>query len=168
MAKAYENYPFTINLVCNILSLAIYGIGAYLLALISIYIMFFYLLFVLLSEYRLLKHSCRHCYYYGKRCAFGKGKVCSILFSKGNAKTFTSRKITRKSLIPDFLVFLVPFVAGIALLIMHFSGVVLVLVVILFLLGSMGNAFVRSNLACKYCKQRGIGCPAEKLFKKKN
>jgi hypothetical protein len=36
-----------------------------------------------------------------------------------------------------------------------------------FLLTFIGNGLVRGSLACKYCKQREIGCPAEQLFNKK-
>jgi hypothetical protein len=27
-----------------------------------------------------------------------------------------------------------------------------------------GNSFVRTRIVCKYCRQREIGCPAEKFF----
>jgi hypothetical protein len=30
----------------------------------------------------------------------------------------------------------------------------------------MGNAVVRSQLACRYCRQREIGCPAQRLFER--
>jgi len=33
-------------------------------------------------------------------------------------------------------------------------------------LATQGNYLVRSRIACKYCKQRELGCPAEKLFRK--
>jgi len=38
--------------------------------------------------------------------------------------------------------------------------------IILFFLFFGGTAMIRGNLVCKYCKQREIGCPAEKLFNK--
>jgi hypothetical protein len=37
----------------------------------------------------------------------------------------------------------------------------------LFFLGFAGNAMVRGCLVWKHCKQKDIGCPAEKLFNKK-
>jgi len=36
----------------------------------------------------------------------------------------------------------------------------------LILLTSAGNSYIRGSLACKYCQQRELGCPAEKLFNK--
>lgn len=167
MAKTYENYPYSLILACNIFSFVIYAIGVYLLSRISVYLMIPYIIFILWCESRVLKHSCINCYYYGKRCAFGKGKVCSIFFSKGNPKEFLSKKITWKSVAPDFLVFIIPLIAGIAVLIMDFKLTILALVIALFLLGFMGSAFVRGKIACRHCRQRELGCPAEKLFNKK-
>jgi hypothetical protein len=40
------------------------------------------------------------------------------------------------------------------------------LVIMLVLLSTIGNSFVRGSLACRYCKQRDLGCPAEQLFNK--
>jgi hypothetical protein len=58
-------------------------------------------------------------------------------------------------------------VLGIVLLIRTFNLLLLVLVILLFLLAFIGNGLIRSSLACKYCKQKEIGCPAEQLFSKK-
>jgi hypothetical protein len=67
-------------------------------------------------------------------------------------------------MLPDFLVFLVPAVSGIILLVISFEWQLLALVAALFILSFSGNALIRGSFACKYCKQREIGCPAEKLF----
>jgi hypothetical protein len=47
-----------------------------------------------------------------------------------------------------------------------FTWLVVVMLAILVVLSLGGNAVVRGSFACKYCKQRQIGCPAEKLFGK--
>jgi hypothetical protein len=69
-----------------------------------------------------------------------------------------------KDIVPDFLVFIVPVLAGIMLLIQEFTLNVLILIVVLLLLGFFGTALMRGQLACRYCKQREIGCPAAQLF----
>jgi hypothetical protein len=51
-------------------------------------------------------------------------------------------------------------------MIQGFTWTILILVIALLLLGFPGNALVRGQLACKYCKQREIGCPATQLFDK--
>ena len=123
--------------------------------------------YILFIEVRLLAKSCKHCYYYGRFCAFGKGKCSALFFKKGNPEEFLKTEITMKDIIPDFLTFIFPLIAGIFILISNFSWLIVVLLVILGALGFGGNALVRGSFACKYCKQREIGCPAERLFNQK-
>lgn len=161
-----ENYPLWIVIVANSVPLLLYGIGVFLFLQISIWWVVAYLLFVLLLEFRLVSGHCTDCYYYGKTCAFGRGRLSARLFPKGSQERFCAMEITWKDILPDFLVFIVPVLAGIWLLMREFSGTVLMLIVALLLLGFAGNALVRGGLACRYCMQREIGCPAERLFSK--
>ena len=126
------------------------------------------ILCIIILEFRLLGGHCTDCYYYRKTCAFGKGRLSCIFSPKGIPERFRHKKITWKDIIPDFLVFIVPVIAGIILLLNEFQWIILFLVIILLILGFIGNAFVRVQLACKYCKQKEIGCPAVQLFEKKN
>ncbi|MBU0533050.1 hypothetical protein KKB44_06170 [Candidatus Micrarchaeota archaeon] len=166
MAKCYEQYPLWIVFLSNLVSIAIYAIGGYILYQLGLIWLAIYLVYIVLLEVRLMKKSCTNCYYYGKLCAFGKGKLCAILFRKGSAKTFAQDKITWKDILPDFLVSIIPLLIGLALLIFNFNFLILSSIILLILLTSVGNGFVRGSLACKYCKQRELGCSAEKLFKK--
>ena len=65
------------------------------------------------------------------------------------------------------MVSLIPLVIGIALIIINFNWILLLLVFLLILLAFPINGFLRGSLACKYCKQRELGCPAEQLLNKK-
>jgi len=166
-SKPYENYPCWIMIISSFITILIYLTGAFIIFQLGIIWLILYLLYILGLEIRLMKKSCVNCYYYGKYCAFGKGKISAILFKKGNPKGFLKNKITWKDIIPDFLVSIIPIIVGIVLLILHFNWLILAFMVILVILTSAGNGFVRGSLACKHCKQREIGCPAEKLFNKK-
>jgi hypothetical protein len=165
--KCFENYPFSIVLFSNLVSIAIYLIGAFIISKIGIIWLILYLFFIISFEFRLIKWHCINCSYYGKVCAFGKGKISSIFFKKGNLKNFCKKQITWKDIIPDFMISLIPAIVGIIILVKDFDLIFLSLVIILLLLAFAGNGMVRSQLACKYCKQREIGCPAQKLFEKK-
>jgi hypothetical protein len=165
--RYFENYPCWIVFLANLVSVAIYLAGALIIYQTGLIWLILYIIYILILEFRLIGGHCRDCYYYGKTCAFGKGKISSIFFKKGNIKNFCKMKITWKDLIPDFLVSLIPIVIGIIILIKDFSWFILSLIIILVILTSIGNGFVRGNLACKYCKQRKIGCPAQKLFEKR-
>jgi len=162
--KCHENYPLRTVILANIVSLAIYMAGAFILYQLGWVWLIPYGLCISWLEMRVIRRSCVNCYYYGKVCAFGKGKLSRLLFPKGEAERFKRDKITWKDVAPDFMVALVPAVIGVILLIIDFTWPILSAVVLLVLLASLGNGLVRGSLACKYCKQREIGCPAEQLF----
>lgn len=152
--------------VCNTVGLAIYAIGLTLMAQLGTVWALIYAAYCIWMEIKVLSKSCRQCYYYGKLCGFGKGRVCSWFFSKETGKTLAEKRISWADIVPDFLVSLIPFGVGIALLFRSFSLPVLILVVLLAVLASVGTGLVRGQIACKYCKQRELGCPAEQLFGK--
>jgi hypothetical protein len=162
----YEQYPLRVVLISNSLSFATYLIGGFLILQLNFIFLLIYLLFIVTLEVRVLRRSCTGCYYFGKRCAFGKGKISALLFDKKDTKGLGQAKITWKSVVPDFLASLIPMVVGIGLLLVSFDPLILALVLALALLSSIGNGVVRGSYACKFCKQREIGCPAEKLFSK--
>jgi hypothetical protein len=125
-----------------------------------------YLLYCCGVEIHVMKTGCVDCYYYGKWCAFGKGKAAPLLFKRGDPKRFSSKCLTWKAFLPDMLVFLIPFGGGIALLIQGFSWSRAMMIAALAALSFGGNSFVRTRIACNYCKQRELGCPAEQFFGK--
>ena len=166
--KTYENYPCWIVIISNLVSIVIYFIGAYIIYQVGVIWLLIYLVYILGLEIRLMKKSCVNCYYYGKFCAFGKGKISSLFFKKGNPQKFCETKIIWKDILLDILVSVVPLLIGIALLILNFSWLILSLIILLIILSSAGSGFVRSSLACKFCKQKELGCSAERLFNKSN
>jgi hypothetical protein len=161
-----ENYPLWMVGISALVSLLIYGIGAYILFGFGILWVIVYLIFLVIFEFRLMSSHCPDCYYYGKTCAFGKGRLSALFFRKGDPERFTAMTLTWKDILPDFLLFIIPVLAGILLLIRGFSWTILILVIALLLLGFAGNALVRGQLACRYCMQRETGCPASQLFNK--
>jgi hypothetical protein len=164
--KVYDNFPFWIPLFACLLSLSIYSLGFYIFW--SLYLPFAaaYVVFCLWVEFKILKLSCVNCYYYGKNCGLGRGKFCAFVFKKGNPEKFIEKEISWKDLIWDFMVLIFPVIGGIILLIRDFTWLILILMVILVILSMAGNAVLRGSLVCKYCKQKELGCPAEKLFNK--
>ena len=166
MEKRFENYPAWIILTCNLVSLAIYAIGAVILSGISLWVSVAYLLFCLWLELRVMRKRCVNCFYYGKKCGTGKGRLCARLFKRGDPQTFAEKEASWKELLPDLLVSLLPLLAGIALSILDFTWFRTVLLALLIALTSGGTGFIRGNLLCKYCEQGRLGCPAAKLFEK--
>jgi hypothetical protein len=164
--KSYEQFPLWIPLTAIILSFSTYIIGAAILIEFSIIIALLYLLYCIGIELLVVIRSCKHCYYYNKLCGLGKGKYASFLVKKGDPKKFIEREVTVSDLLPDFLVALFPIAGGIILSIIDFSFIRIGLLILLILLSTSGTAFLRGSFACKYCKQRQIGCPADQFFNK--
>lgn len=164
--KTYDSFPVWIPVLSTIVSLLIYAIGTYVLLRFGFIVGVIYILYCFWVELRVLTKSCVSCYYYGKVCGLGRSVLCSLLFKKGDPGKFVEKKITWKHILPDFLVFIFPLLGGVILLIRDFSWMFLILLFILFDLSFIGGAVIRGSFACKYCRQREIGCPAEKLFSK--
>ena len=163
-AGCREQYSLSIVFVSNLVPVLIYVIGVIILARFSLFWVLAYVVFILLLEFRLISGHCVDCYYYGKTCAFGKGRMSARIFPRGDPVRFSRMTLTWKDILPGFLVFIIPVLAGVLLLVREFSWTILILVIALLLLGFLGNALVRTHLACGCCKQREIGCPAEQLF----
>ena len=163
--QTYENFPAWIPAVCTLLTMSIYAIGAIILGRFGILWAGLYLAYCLWIEFRVLKESCVDCTYYGKRCGLGRGRLCALLFREGDPSRFAEKNATWAAMVPDFLVPLIPLVGGVILLLTRgFSWSLVILLVLLVVLYFGGNAVARGALACRYCRQRELGCPAEKLF----
>ena len=165
-SECYESYPVWVVIIANLVSMCVYTIGALITYQIGIIWFILYLLYILLLEVKLLRTGCTNCYYYGKCCAFGKGKLSRLLFKKGNPEIFSQKQITWKDMVPDILVSVIPIIIGVVLLIVDFHWLLFSGVILLLLLTSVGNGVIRGSLACKHCKQFELGCPAQQLFNK--
>jgi hypothetical protein len=166
--KTYSVYPEWIVIISNLIAFLIYGSGIFIMFQLGWMAAILYLVYILAFEYRLLSRHCVNCYYWGKRCGFGKGRVSSLFFRKGDPAKFCSIKMSWKDLLPDLLISLVPLITGIVLIITKFNIFLLLSIIAIILLTTSGNGYVRGHLTCKFCKQRETGCPASELFKNEN
>ena len=162
----YDQFPIKYVAICILFSVVLYALGAYILTKFGVGVVILYLLYCLYVEVNVLYRSCRSCFYFGKLCAFGKGWMCSKLFKKDDPKKFTEKEISFLAMIPDFLVVIFPAIGGIMCLVSSFSWFCLALLIVFIVLFMSGTALIRGSFACKYCRQRELGCPAEQLFHK--
>jgi hypothetical protein len=167
MIKTHVNFPLRIVFLSNLVSLLIYLSGFIITLSLSRIAAILYCVFILALEYRLVSSHCVNCFYWGKTCGFGKGRLSALFFKRGDPSKFCENSFEWKDMIPDLLVTLIPLLIAIILMIIKFNLILLFATIILIALTTVGNGFVRGNLTCRYCKQREIGCPAEKLFNKK-
>ncbi|MDD1668521.1 MAG: hypothetical protein LUO97_01855 [Methanomicrobiales archaeon] len=167
MDDTYEQFPRRMVAVTVLVQVAIYLLGAYILLQISVWLAVIYAACILALEYRVLRHSCVSCYYYGRLCCFGRGKLAATFCRKGDPAAFLKKEIRWVDILPDFLVSLIPLVLGIILLVINFDPILLLAVVGLAVLAFPVQGFIRSTWSCRFCKQRELGCPAERLFSRK-
>jgi len=163
--KTYDNFPLRIVIISNLVSFLIYGSGLIITLRLGWIAAVLYLACILAFEYRLISRHCVNCYYWGKTCGFGKGRLSALVFKKGDPLKFCNSEISWKDMIPDLLISLIPFIIGIVLMIIKFDFILLFALIVILLAATIGNGFIRGSLTCKFCRQRESGCPAEKLFK---
>ena len=164
--ETYDDFPFSLVQVCMVVNITIYILGAYLIAPLGKIFVALYLLYCLWMEIRLLLRRCRDCYYFGRLCAFGKGKICSLFFKKGSPERFKMKKITWINLMPDLFVSLIPLIIGGFYLVQSFSWLRLSFILIFVIISFPITGFIRGSISCKFCRQKGMGCPAVQLFAK--
>jgi hypothetical protein len=87
-------------------------------------------------------------------------------FKPGDPSKFCAKQTTWKDMLPDLLISLAPLLIAIVLMIIEFDLLLLFAALIILASTTLGNGYIRGTLTCKYCKQRELGCPAEKLFNK--
>lgn len=164
--RSYENFPFSLVTAAILVNISIYALGAFILAGFGAPMVALYLLFCLGNEIHVMKKSCADCYYYGKWCAFGRGKAAALLFKKGDPQRFLTKSISRKDLTSDMLIVMFPLLGGIALLTNGITWVIVIALALLLVFSFGGNYWIRSRVACYSCKQRVLGCPAVRFFSK--
>jgi hypothetical protein len=163
--QTYENFPLWMPALASLVTLLIYTTGAIILAGFGTAISVLYVLYCMGLEIRIMRRSCVNCYYYGKNCGIGRSRLAALLFKQRDGKRFARDIISWTDLLPDFMVFLVPAFGAAVLMLHHFAWSTSVLLLVLLVLVFGGNGAVRSSFACKFCKQRELGCPAERLFR---
>jgi len=166
MAKYHEQYPAHLVLLINLFQLSVYAAGLYIMFKLNTITGLLYLVFIVVLELHNMKEGCSNCYYYGKRCAFGKGLIAPWFLKKGDGKVFAEREFTFKDFIPQILVVAIPVIVGIALLISRGFHIWLLIVVLYPVLSWFAaNPIIYGKIACPHCKQGKICCPALKFFK---
>jgi hypothetical protein len=93
-----DSYPLWIVILANILILAVYVAGAYIMFALSIITGILYAAYLVLLELYYFKEGCIHCCYFGKLCAFGKGAIAAMFFKEGDPEKFCEREFSFKDM----------------------------------------------------------------------
>jgi len=157
--EGLEDYPIGCVIGQNILFLAYFGIGFMGMLPLRIHgfpiISVLYALFLIIMLLLVLrKHLCAHCYYYGKLCSTGWGKLSVLMFGENSGNYQLGVKLAGVTWI---LVTAIPIVGIILALVLEYSPSNLTFLILFILLTPVN--FVSHRKACEKCKMRFI-CPA--------
>lgn len=117
-----------------------------------------YLIFAVLMVYVILrKLVCTKCFYYGKCCHSGWGKLSALFFKKGNMEKFSGVVVKILPPLTYGLLLIVPLVSIVISMIRSFSITKLIVLILLLLVSSYSGAIGRKK-SCERCKMKYI-CP---------
>ncbi len=107
-----------------------------------------------------LKYRCRYCWYFGKTCHAGLGKVAGLLFEKGEAQEFAKSSNVVPVAVLSFASLLLPLAAILIRTIAAFSWGNLGLLAAYFIAVVVGGFAIRPRFFCSHCRQGELRCPA--------
>jgi hypothetical protein len=150
--EGLEEYPRSTVIAGNLIMLGWIALGTvacYFLNRIAAWI--FLAVALLLVFIVLRKLVCTNCYYYGKWCATGWGKLSALMFKKGNIETFNDSVGVKLAPAIYGLLTLLPLVLGTIAAVRHFSVVKPIVLAALLLLGFYSGTLSRRK-SCAQCK----------------
>ena len=112
-----------------------------------------------------IRLRCSYCYYCGKRCYSGWGKIAGFSFKRGNNKEFNNPGNYGIVAFLSSVLLLAPIMLGILTLILAFSIPALLLIIAYCVVAFTPNYFFKEK-TCHMCKQGQLGCPAARKLHK--
>ena len=156
--QGLESYPLS-----TVVSGNFFLLGEFILGTIACWFLHplfacFYLASAIIIVYIVLKKLvCTNCYYYSKWCCLGWGKLCALLFKKGNIEKF-SRSIGVKIAAPIYIALtLIPLIAITISIFINFTVFKLSIMIAILIIGIYSGVISRKK-TCAVCKMRLI-CP---------
>lgn len=155
--KGLEKYPLLGAIRQNlffVIYFAIAFMGIYPLQIANIPIVSItYIIFIgVMLIFVLRKHLCTHCFYYGKLCGTGWGKLASCLFKKNSGNYELGGKLAG---ITWMLAMFFPLIGIIIALILNWFSITITLLLVIFIILSGINFFIHKK-SCEKCKMRFI------------
>jgi hypothetical protein len=163
--EGYEEYPVSKAIVGNILMLVWMGLGFWGIQFISPLLAWIFLSTGLLMVFIVLrKLVCTSCYYYGKRCAIGWGKLAAMMFKKGDVSTFPENPGIKIAPATYGLLSLIPLIFIVIAMIQGVTALKITVLVLLVGISAYSGGIGRKG-ACMHCKMRLIcpGCAVKKI-----
>jgi hypothetical protein len=161
--EGLEEYPVSAVLVENVFMFLWIAVGTFLCWIFLPIVAWIYLLFGLIMVLWVMRILvCKSCYYHGKRCHTGWGKLSAIYCQQGELGDFGSG--IGGAIIPIFYgsMVLLPLILGVISIIQG-SSLLKISMVLTFLFIAIMSSVVLRKKTCAVCKMKHIcpGCAAK-------
>ena len=153
-----EQYPKSSAVIANLVMAALIALGTIACWFFSPVAAWIYLAIGVLMVWVVMRRLvCVNCYYYGKWCVTGWGKLAALFFKKGDIDKFSTSIGVKIAPIVYGLISAIPIILLIVAMVSQFS--VPRIVVLVLLVGiSAYSAVINRKKTCAKCKMRLI-CP---------
>jgi hypothetical protein len=156
--QGLEEYPKSGIILGNVMMLLWIGLGTAACWFFNPLAAYIYFPVALITVFGVLRWLvCTNCYYYGRWCPTGWGKLAALLFAQGSIAKFGTSVGVRLAPVTYGLLSLIPLVLGIIALVTDFTVTELVIVVLLLAVSGY-SAVGNRKKSCADCKMRLI-CP---------
>jgi hypothetical protein len=151
-----ENYPKHVIVIRWIILLLAFGLGIYVLLEVHYVLAIIYIIYSIVALTLILPLSrCVSCFYHGKFCNTGWGKIAAYLFKKGDESKYVEHY--------NYAIFLhllwsIPLLVALLQLVRQRDILVLVVFVV-YIIVLFVEKIILKKLCCKRCHQREF-CPA--------
>ncbi len=142
----------------NLVMIVWIALGAFALSILSPIIAIIYALFaVIMIVFVLRKLLCTNCYYYGKWCHIGWGKLATLFFKKGDQSKFKTSIGQKVAPVTYGILTLLPLLILIFSMFQQFSFLKLGIFIGILIVGGYSGGIARKK-ACNECKMK-LNCP---------
>ncbi|HEY49957.1 MAG TPA: hypothetical protein G4O13_07925 [Dehalococcoidia bacterium] len=156
--QGLEKSPKSTVILGNLMMMLWVGLGTAACWLLYPLAAWIYLAIAMIMVYGVLRWLvCTNCYYYGKWCPIGWGKLCALFFRQGSIDKFGTGIGVKLAPMTYGLLSLAPLVLVIIALVRDFTVPKLVILILL-LLVSMYSGSIGRKKSCAHCKMR-LACP---------
>jgi hypothetical protein len=156
--QGLETFPLSRVIFGNSMMLVWIGLGTIACWFVYPVVAWIYLAAAIIMIFFVLrKLVCTNCYYYGKQCALGWGKISALFFNPGSIEQFSTCVGIKAAPITYGLLTLIPLVFCIVALVQEVT-VIKAAVLVLLLAVSVYSGAISRKMACTNCKMRLI-CP---------
>lgn len=156
--QGIENYPKRTVTLANLAMITWVALGTVACWFLAPIVAWIYLAVAVVMVWVVLRRLvCVNCYYYGKWCGTGWGRLSAVFFKQGSLECFATGIGVKLAPMTYGLLSLIPLVLVIIALVQAVT-VAKIVVLVLLLLMSVYSGFISRQKSCVGCKMR-LMCP---------